>query len=190
MRKKGEEKMILKYGDILKEVPEDKKQLIAIPANSKIKSGGQLVMGAGFAKQVADTHSSLPMAAAMAVRSAFSSPGFYGFVFIPGTRFCLFQSKRSPFEPSDYKLIEDSILKMLDVIKKTRVKYSNQFDIKARGPVEFSNIHIPLPGVGLGGLDREVVIEMFQTLLPSDDDRFVIWQPEEFRPAEDDGEEE
>lgn len=174
--------MILEYGDVMERTRGDKDSKIAIPANSMIKGGGRLVMGAGFAKQVADEFPNMPAIAGMALRGNYIEQGIYGFCWIPGTQFALLQTKISPFEGSTLPLLERSIKRMLTIVDKKKYKTGNQFNIKEVAPIPFKHLHIPLPGAGLGGLDREHVLELLEALLPDDDDRFVVWERE--KPAE------
>jgi hypothetical protein len=175
--------MIVQYGDVFKETAGDNDSMIAIPANSRFKRGGELVMGAGAAKQAAQLYPALPRLAGLAMRSNLRGQDDYGFCFIPGTRFALFQSKTDPFQPSTLELIGKSIKRMIYVVDNKKVSKRHVFDIKSSGLVEFGHLHIPLPGTGLGGLQADHVLELFEKLLPEGDERFVLWRREDERPA-------
>lgn len=168
--------MEVRVGDLLQEgvLERDPNCKIAIPANGVLNAGGKLVMGAGFAKDVSSQYIALPEIAGMTIRDVIDKEGFYGFAFITGSRFALFQSKRHFKNKSSLKLIEKSVKKMLDVVEKKRVITDFGHRMKSTGKVQFSQLHIPMPGIGLGGLDREDVENLLYSLL-KDDDRFVFW---------------
>ncbi len=176
--------MIIQYGNVFEAVEGDRDSIIAIPANSRLKRGGELIMGAGAAKQAASMYPTLARQAGLAMSANLRGHDDYGFCFIPGTKFALFQSKTSPFEPSTLDMINKSIKKMLHVVNNKKVSKRHVFDIKASGLVDFKHLHLPLPGTGLGGLDPDIVIELFEQLIPEGDDRFILWRREDERPID------
>lgn len=168
--------MIIEHGDLFEEGvwERDPESIIVIPANAIIKAGGKLVMGAGFAGEVSRRFASIPEIAGMTVRDVIDKNQFYGFAFITGSRFALLQTKKHYQDKSSLKLVEKSVKKMLEVIEKKKVITDFGHKVRSTGKVQFSRLHIPMPGIGKGGLDKEEVIPMLESYLEKDN-RFVFW---------------
>ena len=140
-----------------------KTSYIICPANNVIKSNGDLVMGAGFAKQVISFWdknfdvTNLPAHAGLSIAMNSQREGFYGFVPVLGansTRYGLdiFQSKNHWKNPSTIELITESTKIMaLKMVNCEKILPEHTW-------------HMACPGIGLGGLSLEKVKPILEVL--------------------------
>jgi hypothetical protein len=112
--------------------------IIAVTANSTLRSDGSLVMGAGCAADAAGKYPGLVEAAGRMVASTCGSFGFYGWrVFAHGSsRIGLLQTKRDWRKPSDIGLVMHS----LQVLRAWCEQHPG------------ITVAIAYPGIGHGGL--------------------------------------
>ena len=129
---------------------------ICVTTNGIVKSNGQLVMGAGVAKQFANRFIQLPYILGNKV----SKYGNHVFECgeVDGTHLLSFPTKHNYSDKSDIELIAQSATRL--------VKWANLNNI-----TEQRSIFIPSPGTGLGGLSKDKVYSVLNTIL---DERFVI----------------
>jgi hypothetical protein len=131
------------------------KGLLLAPGNGVVKANGHLVMGAGAAKALAQTYPYLPRTLGrMAQREPRMGKGWhlYGLLVIqvaPGLHTGVFQSKGDWKASADLSLIAYSARKLAEWLK------SNP-GLEA---------HLAFPGVGLGGLGEEEVLEVLEPIL-------------------------
>ena len=124
-------------------------------ANATIKNNGELVMGAGLAKQVKDTYTELPLLFGKYIQSVTRSGGFYGTV-IPITEqldhplIIPFQVKYNWWEKANLELIKKSA-RTLDFML---LRIFNDKCI----------INMNFPGIGNGGLHKPEVIGRLDSL--------------------------
>lgn len=132
--------MILKFSFIDYRQIHDNELLFATTNNVVGRSG--LVMGAGNAKAMKDCWPTI------ANEFAPLCQGDYGIAIIEKNNGFLgaFQTKRHWRSPSSYALVENSVSKLLDICD------------------EFATIHLPYPGIGNGGLDKNKVLDIIHVL--------------------------
>ncbi|AFY61856.1 hypothetical protein [Synechococcus sp. PCC 6312] len=137
--------MKLIYGSFWKDPAE-----IVVPTvttNSVIKKDGTLVMGKGTALEAANRDPSIPGLAGDYIQRTCGNLGFYGFIIVNGIG--LFQSKTDWKEPSTLSLIQQSATVLQEFIETTGGKVV---------------VAMPIPGTGLGGLNKEDVLNILKTL--------------------------
>lgn len=131
---------------------------IAVTTNGIVKSNGNLVMGAGIAKQFAIRYPELPSILGKKVKHYGNIPFL---VKTKGVSILSFPTKNHYSEKSDLDLIIKSA-------KKIKILADKFF---------WTKIAIPAPGVGLGGLSWK--LDVHPALKEILDDRFIIhfYQP-------------
>jgi len=151
-----------KHGD-LRAAFDDKTALLLFTGNGVVKADGALVMGAGFAKQVRDAFPSLDYELGQAIIARGCPQArdgyYYGMVLHEhwtGNRIGAFQVKRHYRYNASLQLIRGSV---------ARLHY--WCSINPTTPV-----HLNFPGIGLGGLDRNLV-EPALVILPP---QVTIWE--------------
>ena len=131
----------------------NKVDAVCVTTNGVVKRNGELVMGAGIAKQFAINFPQLPKLLGDKV----STHGNY--VYHVGDYGCTailsFPTKHNYNDNSCIELIKRSAIRL--------VKWANQSGAKS--------ILIPSPGTGLGGLDKSLVYNVLNNIL---DERFTI----------------
>jgi hypothetical protein len=128
--------------------------LLLAPGNGVVRRDGKLVMGAGAAKALAQAYPHLPRVFG---RMALGMPNMggwhlYGLLIIqvaPGLHAGLFQSKGDWKDGADLSVIAYSARKLAEWLK-------NNPRLEA---------HLAFPGVGLGGLEEEEVLEVLEPVL-------------------------
>ena len=126
---------------------------ICVTTNGVVKSNGELVMGAGVAKQFANKYQSLPLLLGDKVLS--HGNHVYFATEIDETAILSFPTKHNYRDKSSLELIKRSAKRL--------VYWANSTGAKT--------IVIPSPGTGLGGLSKEVVYSALNDIL---DSRFTI----------------
>jgi len=129
------------------------KGLLLAPGNGVVKANGHLVMGAGAAKALAQAYPYLPRILGRKARGAPSMGGWYLYGLLalnvaPGLQAGLFQSKGDWRDRADLGIIRYSATVL--------AKYLEE------NPRE---VHLAFPGVGLGGLEEEEVLEVLEPIL-------------------------
>lgn len=129
---------------------------LATTTNSVIR-GDRLVMGAGHAKQVLERNPGIDIQLARQIRRLRpSDQGRYGVVF--WERIVAFQTKQ------DWRSYAT-----LDIISNSCAKLKALMGARP----EIAEIHLPMPGVGLGRLPYSSVVELLDSY--RFDDRLVVW---------------
>lgn len=149
--------MIEVTGDIFEQKDAD---CICFTSNGILNKNGDLVMGAGIAKEFKTKWRRLPEFFGRCIKKR----GNTVFMMDIGERrgeehrilwICNFPTKHHWKDPSDINLIKTSALEL--------VKYSNLNKV--------NKIYLPRPGTGLGGLKWEDVKKVIEPIL---DDRFIV----------------
>jgi hypothetical protein len=154
--------MVVK-GDFLEGI-NDPMGVVAAPTNGVITPGG-LVMGAGAALALARRVPGLREALAEQIkRKGLIKSGFreYGFITVlyKNRLWGAFQTKRSFRQKSDLELIRFSA-------KQLRVWLLENPE---------HTVHLAFPGIGLGGLKPEDVLQVFQEILGPSPKRVKLYQ--------------
>ncbi len=142
----------------------DQADLFLVTTNSVLNRHGALVMGAGIARQTKERFPGLDAALGNAVVQAGDT---YGLLvsprwFIPPdgsgptAKLGAFQTKIHWHDPSSPELINFSTSKLLTWCKAHST----------------ARVHLNMPGVGLGGLSREQVLPMLESL----PDTVTVWE--------------
>ncbi len=127
---------------------------ICVTTNGVVKKNGELVMGAGVAKEFADKFTNMSFILGCKVKE-------YGnHVFQVG--YCHNKTAVLSF-PTQHHYNAKADLDLIIQSANRLVKWANQRNAKS--------IIIPSPGTGLGGLDKSVVYEALNEIL---DNRFTI----------------
>ena len=145
--------MILRQGDMWSAF--DGADLFLITTNSTIKKNGRLVMGAGIAKQARDRYKGLDLALGRRIENM----GTYGLIVSenwPESKLGAFQVKWHYKDKADLGLIGFSVYAL-----RMFVEYNVVL-----------NVHLNFPGIGNGGLNRDDVLPIVQTL----PDNVHIWE--------------
>ncbi|BDG18828.1 hypothetical protein TthSNM11_10310 [Thermus thermophilus] len=155
--------MIVKRGNFLAGL-QAPGTLVAAPTNGVLTSRG-LVMGAGAAKALADRVPGLPQALAEAIRREGRRQGgawLYGFVAVElGGRFYgAFQTKGHFRDRADLALVRLGASRLRRFLEE-------------RPGLE---VHMAFPGIGLGGLKPEEVLEALEEALAGVGDRVVLYR--------------
>lgn len=152
----------------------EQSHMFVITTNGVLRKDGSLVMGKGIAKQISDKYPTIPHLAGEAI----SAGGFkktyhanwkhsdfahrYHFLQLPGTSICLFQVKTAWWDNAKLFLIHQSALEMKAAIDKF-------INLNKCEPV----VHMNFPGIGNGGLSKEVVLPHLESVLP---DFVHVWE--------------
>ncbi len=155
--------MRLQQGDIWTAL-EDPRAVICVPANSFIRKNGELTMGAGFALAAAQHYPHLARQAGFALGFSGLHLRRFGFRIVTNspktdgkpTYVGLFQTKLHFKDPSSVDLIAESTDQL------------RQYALKGK---HHTVLHLPFPGVGLGGLAEAEVMPILEDL----PDNVVIW---------------
>jgi len=128
--------------------------LLLAPGNGVVRADGNLVMGAGAAKALAQAYPFLPRVFGRMARGTPNMGGWhlYGLLIIqvaPGLHAGLFQSKGDWKDRADLSLIAYSARKLAEWLR-------DNPRLEA---------HLAFPGVGLGGLGEEEVLEVLEPIL-------------------------
>lgn len=142
--------MLERHGDIWSQLG---KGLVCVTTNSVVKSNGELVMGAGIAREAKERLPWLPIAAGYQVRKSCGSGGRYGLIVIGPVG--LFQSKTHWKLPSDLKTIELAT----DELQKWATAHRHV------------PIHVNFPGINHGKLTRDEVYPIIERL----PDQVTVW---------------
>jgi len=128
--------------------------LLLATGNGVVRADGHLVMGAGAAKALAQAYPYLPRVFGRMARNQPRMGGWhlYGLLIIqvaPGLHAGLFQTKGDWRDPADLSLIAYSAKKLAEWL--------------SNNPGQ--EVHMAFPGVGLGGLEEEEVLEVLDPIL-------------------------
>lgn len=150
--------MIETRGDIFK-VPDA--DAICFTSNGMVKANGELVMGAGIAKQFKDKFPNVAKWFGHQVKFGGNRPHHTGRMRVGRAlmEIVSFPTKHDWRDQSDLKLIEESA-KFLVIIANS---------------MKWDKIYLPRPGCGLGGLDWETQVK--PVIAPILDDRFYVLTP-------------
>lgn len=121
-----------------------------ITTNGVVKANGELVMGAGIAKQAAQRYPNLPEILGLWVKNLGNHPFFFETIQIIS-----FPTKHHWRDKSDIKLIKESALNIVD-----RMEH-----------FEVDKVALPKPGCANGGLEWGEVEPVLSSIL---DDRFLV----------------
>ena len=141
--------MILRKGNLLKRLTEYDCNFIT--TNSCVKWDGELVMGTGYALQIAKLHTGLPLIFGGMIEQF---PEEYHL--LRAGDFGAFQVKRHYASPAVIALIKQSAHELKE--------YANM--------QSESLFSLNFPGIGFGGLSREVVLPILQQL----PDNVHVWE--------------
>ncbi len=130
--------------------------LLLAPGNGVVRRDGLLTMGAGAAKALAQAYPHLPRVFGRWARGKPDMGGWhlYGLLVLevaPGLHAGVFQSKGDWKDRADLSLITYSARKLADWLKENP-------GLEA---------HLAFPGIGLGGLEEEEVLEVLEPILGS-----------------------
>lgn len=139
---------------------------ICVTTNGIVKSNGELVMGAGIAKQFAERFPSLPSDLGKAVRE-------YGNVVLSNRAWEMTPNNWDN-TPSYYVVSFPTKNHWKDPSPMWLIKRSAEQLVIAADRMHWEKIVLPRPGCGLGGLKWEDVKKMIEPIL---DDRFYIITP-------------
>lgn len=120
-------------------------------SNGVVKGNGELVMGAGTAKQVKILHPNLPLLFGTMLKTSFRKVNGtyrYGYLYDEDTSIIAVQTKYHYKDASDVELIEYS----LELLNKFAQLHSNKL------------IGIPFPGIGEGKLNKNDVLFLLEAL--------------------------
>ena len=128
--------------------------LLLATGNGVVRADGHLVMGAGAAKALAQAYPHLPRVFGRMARNQPRMGGWhlYGLLIIqvaPGLHAGLFQTKGDWRDPADLSLIAYSAKKLAEWL--------------SNNPGQ--EVHMAVPGVGLGGLEEGEVLEVLEEYL-------------------------
>ena len=129
--------------------------LVLITTNRQLDGNGRLVMGAGIARQARDRYSTLPRVLGERVQSYVQQDQDYGFLPCTDLPVGCFQTKRDWRDPADPALIRQAA----EELGKWCRDHPRQI------------VHLPFPGIGRGGLDRETVRPLIKPL----PDQVIAW---------------
>jgi len=141
--------MILRRGNLLKNLTEYDCNFIT--TNSCVKWYGELIMGAGYALQIAKLHPELPLIFGGMIQDF---PKDYHLLRVGD--FGAFQVNRYCYSPAVIALIKQSAHELKE--------YANM--------QSESLFSLNFPGIGFGGLSREVVLPILQQL----PDNVHVWE--------------
>ena len=130
---------------------------ICVTTNGIVKKNGELVMGAGIAKAMANKYPDLAKVLGKKVNTTGKNIVFKGIEAKDnnGTYVLSFPTK------NDYRSKSD-----LELIRRSAIRLKYLADIH-----KLNNIIIPYPGIGCGGLKKADVVNLLKDIL---DDRFTI----------------
>jgi hypothetical protein len=128
--------------------------VLLAPGNGVVRADGHLVMGAGAAKALAQAYPHLPRIFGRMARNQPRMGGWhlYGLLIIqvaPGLHAGLFQSKGDWRDRANLSLIAHSARKLAEWLRENP-------GLEA---------HMAFPGVGLGGLGEEEVLQVLEPIL-------------------------
>ena len=130
--------------------------LFLVTTNSVLNRHGALVMGAGIARQAVERFPGLDAALGSVVRQAGDTYGLLVSPRWPEAKLGAFQTKIHWREGSSLELIAFSTGKLLAWCREQPA----------------AQVHLNLPGVGLGGLSREQVLPVLASL----PDSVTVWE--------------
>jgi hypothetical protein len=128
--------------------------LLLAPGNGMVRADGALVMGAGAAKALAQAYPYLPRILGRKARGTPNMGGWhlYGILIVqvaPGLHTGVFQSKGDWKDRAEPSLIAYSARKLAEWLREN----------------PGLEVHLAFPGVGLGGLREEEVLEVLEPIL-------------------------
>jgi len=128
--------------------------VLLAPGNGVVRADGHLVMGAGAAKALARAYPHLPRVFGRMARGRPNMGGWYlyGLLVIqvaPGLSTGLFQTKGDWRDRADLSLITYSARRLAEWLRNNPGQEA----------------HLAFPGVGLGGLEEEEVLEVLEPIL-------------------------
>ena len=148
----------------------DPECFICIPTNVQVKKNGELVMGAGLAKEAARRFPDCPAFFGKQVGLHYANP-IYDFV----NRLIAFPTKYDWHKPSNLNLIRETCEHLSYFnLSPARLKVTD-WDKRVGEPFRtVGQIYLPPVGCGLGGLDLKEVVELCSSYLV---DRFTMLIP-------------
>lgn len=158
----------LKYGNIFDYV--GKADCICVTTNGTIKSNGELVMGAGVAKQFYDRYKDLGIARTLANKLYKGTPLKKMHVVNPADNICYKAVDKKDNNgtyvlsfPTKHHFMDKGDLDLIKKSAKRAVVFADMYDLKS--------IIIPSPGTGCGQLNEDDVYKELDKIL---DNRFTI----------------
>ena len=140
-----------------------KSDITVVTTNSTLDSHGRLVMGAGTALQARQRYPGIATIAGTEIETRKLALGRYGFLLIPlSQKIGLLQTKVDWRRPTPIDLLQQSLF--------TFRYYLNYID-------PASTVAMPIPGVGRGGLNRDVVMPILESELGDFGDRVTVCDP-------------
>lgn len=134
---------------------DSKADLYVVTCNGTLNRYGELVMGRGAALEAKNRFPELPLLAGQIVRKNFKKDiiykEFYRYGFFCIGNLGLFQVKYHFKDKADIELIKYSAICLYNYLDET------DFNL---------NVHMNYPAIGYGGLKREDVEPIIQTILP------------------------
>ena len=134
----------------------DQADLFLVTTNSVLNRHGALVMGAGIARQTKERFPGLDAALGNDVVQAGDTYGLLVSPRWPTAKLGAFQTKVRWHDPASMELISFSTSKLLTWCRAHST----------------ARVHLNMPGVGLGGLSREEVLPILETL----PDTVTVWE--------------
>ncbi len=131
-----------------------------VTTNGMLKANGELVMGAGVARQAALRYPDLPKLLGRWVSKNGGNNNTPCHLWYPGEVIISFPTKRHWIDQSGKDLIRESALRLTEIVKAHADK--------------IRTVVMPPPGCGLGGLNWKEVKTIIDPIL---DDRFTVLLP-------------
>jgi hypothetical protein len=147
-----ENQMKLCKGDMFVSVPDEP---VFFTANNVVKNNGELVMGAGAALACKRHHPELPLRFGRMLQGLFDVDR-YGVLYDPATKRGAFQVKKHYKDDADLDIIWHSAVALIGV---TRL---------------IGRVNVNFPGIGLGNLGRDEVLEHIQYVWRDED--VCVWE--------------
>lgn len=137
----------IERADVLSQDIMSKADCICFTSNGVIKANGQLVMGAGVALAFARKFPWLPVEAGNAIKEFGNRVNVF-WDKVSGTNIVSFPTKHHWRNPSDLNLIAQSAEDLMGLTKDNG----------------WERIYLPFPGVGYGGLKKEDVMSVLESV--------------------------
>ena len=136
---------------------------VCVLTNGDVRRDGLAVMGAGLAKQAVDRKPNIQKKLATALQQFGNTPHWF-----PAERMISFPTKHNWRDDSDPKLIRKSCLTLVNMV--------NFLIPDIRKPMK-NIVFLPIPGIGLGRLSRDVVIPILEQEIAECDKIVIVEKP-------------